>query len=374
MSIARKIRVMVVDDSVVMRQIIGDALKSEPDIEIVALVQNGLVALEKLDGANPDVITLDIEMPEMDGLQTLTELHKRGRRTPVIMFSTLTERGAVITLEALARGAVDYVCKPTGQRNVTATMNKIRGDLLPKIRSVAAGHPAPKGSATSGLPAAPKAVAVTDVPMGRVELIVIGVSMGGPAALEALIPKLPGNLDQTVLVVQHMPPMFTRVLAERLNEKTKLTVREAKHQDRLEPRTVLIAPGDFHMRVVGGTRQGWITLDQSPAENGCRPAVDPLFTSAAAAFGSGVLAVVLTGLGQDGTKGAKAVRRAGGHVWVQDAATSAAWGMPGAVVNAGMASRIVPLPFLARAIADAAQGIRSVPPQAALDVTPRGGR
>jgi len=353
------IRVLVVDDSVVVRQVVSDALRHDPNIEVVGMAQNGRIALEKIPTANPDVITLDLEMPEMDGLATLTELRKRFPKLPVVVFSTLTERGATATLDALSRGASDYVCKPSGQRNVQSTMEKIREELIPKIHALAGRS---KPLAARGLPGA---IGTTPgshshpspgqhaPPSAPVSLVVIAVSTGGPAALNEVVPRLPPGLRQPVLIVQHMPPVFTRVLAQRLASTSPLKVREAVHQDRIVGGQILFAPGDFHMRVTGSTREAWVTLDQGPAENGCRPAADPLFASAAQIFGAGVLAVIMTGLGRDGTKGAAQIRRVSGQVWAQDEASSVVWGMPGSVVEAGQAQRVIPLQHIARSIAAA---------------------
>jgi two-component system chemotaxis response regulator CheB len=341
------IRVLVVDDSVVVRQIVSDALRNDPNIEIVGLAQNGKVALEKIPTTNPDVMTLDLEMPEMDGLTTLTELRKRHPKLPVIVFSTLTERGASATLDALSRGASDYVCKPSGQRNIQSTMEKIREEVIPKIYAL---HGRKNSGARPAIALPPANARGTHAP---VTLVLIAVSTGGPAALAEVVPRLPAGLQQPVLIVQHMPPVFTRVLAQRLAASGVLPVREATHQDRLVPGQVLLAPGDHHMRVAGSPREPWVTLDRGPAENGCRPAADPLFTTASQIYGSGVLAVIMTGLGRDGTKGAAVVRKASGQVWAQDEATSTVWGMPGSVVEAGLAQRVVPLQQIARAIAEA---------------------
>jgi two-component system chemotaxis response regulator CheB len=343
------IKVLIVDDSVVVRQIVSDALKGDPGIEVVGLAQNGKVALEKLLTVMPDIVTLDIEMPEMDGLTTLTELRKRHPRLPVVMFSTLTERGASSTLDALSRGASDYVCKPSGQRNVQGTMEKIRAELIPKLYALAGQKKPASRQAAIAQPSATSARG----PLQPVSLVLIGVSTGGPAALAEVVPRLPAGLRQPILIVQHMPPVFTRVLAQRLANSGPVPVKEATNGDRLVPGQALIAPGDFHMRVSGSPRESWVTLDQGPSENGCRPAADPLFTTAAQIYGSGVLAIIMTGLGRDGTKGAAQVRKASGQVWAQDEASSTVWGMPGSVVEAGHAQRIIPLQHLARSIADA---------------------
>jgi two-component system chemotaxis response regulator CheB len=356
-----RIRVLIVDDSVVVRQVISDALKSDPEIEVVAVAQNGLVALEKIPECKPDVITLDLEMPEMDGLTLLDELRRRHSRLPVVVFSTLTERGAKATIDALSRGASDYVCKPSGQRSVSQTLERIRTELIPKLRGLVrrptAAAPRPPPSAA---PIPSRQPAGASLPPERADAVVIGISTGGPSALAEVIPRLPRELPVPILVVQHMPPMFTRVLAERLAGTSSLKVREAVHRERLEAGHVYIAPGDYHMRVAGSAREGWITLDQAAPENGCRPAVDTLFQSAAPMFGKNLLAMVLTGVGHDGTKGAQHVRRCGGIVWAQDEATSTAWGMPSSVIEAGSAQRIMPLSHIARAIVEAVSGGRAV--------------
>lgn len=350
------IRVLIVDDSVVVRQIISDALKGDPAIEVVAVAQNGRVALEKIPECKPDILTLDLEMPEMDGLTTLEELRKRHLRLPVVVFSTLTERGAKAALDALSRGASDYVCKPSGSRSVQATMERIRSELIPKIRGLVRHGSAVRASPSpspllSGSPAAGPGKG--RLPTERVDAVLIGVSTGGPSALAQVIPHLPRELPVPVLVVQHMPPVFTQVLAQRLNGTSQLRVREAVNRDRMEPGNVYIAPGDYHMRVAGSPREGWITLDQTPAENGCRPAVDALFQSAAPLFGKNVLALIMTGVGHDGTKGAKQIQRAGGTVWAQDEATSTAWGMPSSVIEGGSATRVLALSQIARSIVEA---------------------
>ncbi|HET8933989.1 MAG TPA: chemotaxis response regulator protein-glutamate methylesterase [Polyangiales bacterium] len=344
------IRVFVVDDSVVVRQIVSDALRSDPALEICGVASNGRVALEKIPETKPDVVTLDIEMPEMDGLTTLSELRKTHPRLPVIMFSTLTERGASATLEALARGASDYVCKPSGQRNVQQTMETIRDQLIPKLHAFAGYKTGIAARKAAAVISGGQSISVPHRPVG---VVVIAVSTGGPAALAEVIPHLPAGLRQPVLVVQHMPPVFTKVLAQRLGSSCPLKVREAAHQDPLVKGQVLIAPGDYHMRIAGSPREAWVTLDQQPSENGCRPAADPLFTSAAQTFGASVLGIVMTGLGKDGTKGAAQIRKASGQVWAQDEASSTIWSMPGSVVEAGLAQRVLPLQQIARMIAQA---------------------
>ncbi|HTU61998.1 MAG TPA: response regulator, partial [Polyangiales bacterium] len=229
------IRVFVVDDSVVVRQVVTDALRSDPTLEVCGIAQNGKVALEKIPTAKPDVVTLDIEMPEMDGLTTLTELRKTHPKLPVIMFSTLTERGASATLDALTRGASDYVCKPSGQRNVTQTMETIRDQLIPKIHALHGKRAIPP----LRMPAPPIAhgAPLMASPPSPVGLVVIAVSTGGPAALAEVVPHLPPGLRQPVLIVQHMPPVFTRLLAQRLTGLCHLRVEEAVGGEVLRPGT-----------------------------------------------------------------------------------------------------------------------------------------
>ncbi len=355
--LARPARVLVVDDAVVIRKIVTDLLKEDPDIEVVGTAANGRIALQKITQVNPDILTLDVEMPELDGLDTLRELRKTHPKLPVIMFSTLTERGASATLEALALGASDYVTKPANIGKVTEALQRIREQLIPKIKAlcgVAPGAPAPRPDSaltrSSLSPSSPLERAAVPTTGRLPEVLAIGVSTGGPNALAAIIPLFPADLPVPVVLVQHMPPMFTRLLAERLNQQSKVHVREAAGGEVLEPGVVYIAPGDFHLTV---RRQGTrivTALNQEPHENSCRPAVDVLFRSVAEVYGAATFGVVLTGMGHDGLRGSEDIRRAGGFVFAQDEATSIVWGMPGFVAKAGLAERIVPLPLMAAEI------------------------
>lgn len=350
MTAMARITVLVVDDSVVVRRLVSDVLAGDPGIEVVGTAANGKVALAKIPLLNPDVVTLDIEMPVMDGLETLVKLRELYPKLPVIMFSTVTERGASATLDALERGASDYVTKPANVGSVGASMDAVRAQLIPKIKSLA----------SRGQEAADVSVASTTIrpvarppalgPAARVEVVVIGVSTGGPDALTTVISALPEDLPVPVVIVQHMPPVFTALFAKRLDTKSWLAVSEAKAGDRVEAGTVLIAPGDFHLRLRSDKFGVAAQLDQGTPESYCRPAVDVLFRSAPEAFGASVLAVVLTGMGADGARGAARIVEAGGSVIVQDAATSVVWGMPGAVVSAGLAAEVLPLGDIARAI------------------------
>jgi two-component system chemotaxis response regulator CheB len=353
------IAVMVVDDSVVVRRLVSDVLNEDPDIEVVGTAPNGRIALAKMPQLNPDVISLDVEMPVMDGLETLRELRKTYPDVPVIMFSTLTERGAAATLEALELGAQDYVTKPANVGTVQASMASVREQLVPRIkalhRSTARGRLAalPHQASTS----APRAATPTATPALRsgqppqaVGIVVLGVSTGGPDALATVLPALPASFPVPVVVVQHMPPTFTRLLAQRLDGRSALEVREAQHGDAVTAGRVLLAPGDFHLRLHRGANGVVARLDQGTPENFCRPAVDALFRSAAQVYGPACLAVVLTGMGSDGARGAAEIVDAGGQVIAQDQATSVVWGMPGAVTQAGLVSELVPLPSVAASL------------------------
>jgi two-component system, chemotaxis family, protein-glutamate methylesterase/glutaminase len=357
------ISVLVVDDSVVVRRLVTDVLAEDEDIHVVGTAPNGQIALAKIPQLNPDVISLDVEMPVMDGLETLRELRKNFPDLPVIMFSTLTDRGAAATLEALELGAQDYVTKPANVGSVQASMASVRDQLVPKIKALhrhsprgrADGHaPLPRQAgwarAAVGSPA-PSTVLRAVEPTQSVDVVLLGVSTGGPDALATVLPALPATFPVPVLVVQHMPPTFTRLLAQRLHGRSALEVREAQDGDLVLPGQVLLAPGDFHLRLQRGGRGVVARLDQGTPENFCRPSVDVLFRSAAQVYGAGCLAVVLTGMGTDGARGAGDIVAAGGHVVVQDQATSVVWGMPGAVAHAGLASELLPLSDVASTLA-----------------------
>jgi two-component system, chemotaxis family, protein-glutamate methylesterase/glutaminase len=333
----RPIRALVVDDSAVMRGILRMVFDQRPGIEVAAAASNGEEGLAELDRVYPDVVLLDIEMPGMNGLDALSAIRRRNRRVPVIMCSTLTSRGAQITLDALARGATDYVSKPTAQSGVRQAVETLANDLIPKILTLCAQPPAAiAGPLVS--PALPPSAGASP------RLVVMGVSTGGPAALEKLLPALPASFPLPVLIVQHMPQLFTKLLADRLRTLCALNVREAAVGDHAEPGKAIIARGDWHMEITPDFR---LRLNQNPLENFCRPSVDVLFRSAAQTAAGRVLGVILTGMGSDGLAGSRAIRAAGGTVLVQDAESSVIWGMPGAVANAGLASRILPLDAIA---------------------------
>jgi len=353
----RPIRVLAVDDSALVRRLLTDALRDEPLLELVGSAATGRIALAKLGPLAPDVVVLDVEMPDLDGLATLVELRRSHPRLPVVMFSALTERGALATLDALAAGATDYVTKPHGTGGAAAAVQAIRDELVPKLRALG-GDPVAAGlSGASGpLPAHPRLTA-----NGPVDAVVVAVSTGGPNALAELVPRLPADLDVPVLVVQHMPPMFSRLLAERLDAISMLRVAEGIADAVLTPGQVWIAAGGLHLAVrrdaaelrgqglTAASKDGAVrlTTSEGPLVNACRPAADVLFTAAVEVWGPRLLAVVMTGMGADGLRGCRAVREAGGQVVVQDEASSVTWGMPGAVASAGLADRVLPLDELA---------------------------
>jgi two-component system, chemotaxis family, protein-glutamate methylesterase/glutaminase len=341
-------RILIVDDAIVVRKALSIGLASDPDLEVVGTASNGRLALAKLATLRPDIILLDIEMPVMNGLEAIPEIRKILPKTPIIIFSTLSESGAAATLDALALGATDYLAKPSNS-DMAATSESINRDLIPKIKALCglpfgAHHSTPgvsKPLATIPAPAI-RLHPVLSRPM-HLGIIAIGVSTGGPDALAKLLPTIPKTFPLPILVAQHMPPIFTEMLANRLSTKCPLPVRECKTGTLLEPGCIWLAPGDYHMVVHPEGGQVRLRTNQEPRENYCRPSVDVLFRSVAAVYGARTLAVILTGMGQDGLIGCEALHAAGANVIVQDEATSVVWGMPGFVARAGLAEKILPL-------------------------------
>ncbi len=344
-----RIRVLVVDDSVVIRRLVTSALAQDPDLEVVGVAANGSIALQRIPQYNPDILTLDIEMPEMDGLETLRRLRRDYPQLRVIMFSTLTERGASVTLEALTLGASDYVTKASNEGSLDRSMARLREELIPKIkqffllpgRSRATAKPEP--AQVHGSPPLGRSRPFPQSMTVRPKVVAIGVSTGGPTALGAILPQIPAEFPLPILIVQHMPPLFTRFLADRLCASCRLSVKEASQGDQVAAGRILIAPGDFHLKVAGNGSGAHVCLDQSPPQNSCRPAVDALFSSVGEAYGGAVIAVILTGMGQDGLRGAEILKAQGASILAQDEASSVVWGMPGAIVNAGLADCVLPL-------------------------------
>lgn len=327
---------MVVDDSVVIRHLLQQALREDGELEFVGAEPNGVAALAQIPILKPDVVVLDIEMPEMDGLETLRHIRQRHPRLRTIMFSTLTTRGASSTFEALSLGADDYVAKASNAGSLDRSLTSLRTELIPKIKQF---FVLPSGRSS---PAAPPGA----VPRRflRPRVLAIGVSTGGPQALAVLMPRIPANFPLPVLIVQHMPPTFTRLLAERLNAVCPLRIDEAAEGMAITPGRVFVAPGNRHLRVrKTGQSSFATTLDEGAHENSCRPSVDVLFRSLAENYGGEVLYVVLTGMGSDGLHGAEKLKAAGACGIAQDEASSVVWGMPGAVVRAGLADCVLPL-------------------------------
>ena len=335
-----RIRVLVVDDSVVIRRLITHVLEEESSIEVIGVAANGVIALERIAQLSPDVVTLDIEMPEMDGIEALHRIRRDYPQTRVIMFSTMTELGAEMTLTALSAGADDYITKASNEGSLDRSMLRLRSELVPKIKQFFTFEKERKHPLTGYLhPPAAQIQRFRTPP----KVLAIGVSTGGPAALAAVLPTLPANFPLPVLVVQHMPPLFTRLLADRLRSLCSLPVEEAVHGARVGGGKILVAPGDFHLRVSSHGNGVYAMLDTGPPLNSCRPSVDALFASVAEVYGGSALAAILTGMGQDGLRGAGMLKARGATILAQDEASSVVWGMPGAVVSAGLADRILPL-------------------------------
>lgn len=355
----RRIRVMLVDDAVVVRGLFARWVESEPDLDLVATLRTGREAVNQLERVNPDVVVLDVDMPDLDGIAALPLLLEKKRNLVVIMASTLTRRNAEISLRALSLGAADYIPKPASNREVSAA-TAFRRDLIEKIRQL--GQRArrlrsavpPTRTAPSIVPqpveeiALPPSVKLRPMPTTPPHVLLIGASTGGPRALNDLIAKIGGVLQRApVLITQHMPATFTAVLAEHLARIANCPVREAVDGEQVNAGVIYLAPGGKHMKVTRRDGAAVILIEDGPMVNFCKPAVDPMFSSAAEVWGNKVLALVLTGMGSDGLAGAKSIVAAGGHVLAQDEATSVVWGMPGQVTNAGLCSAVMPLPEMA---------------------------
>lgn len=358
-------RVMVVDDSAVVRGIVTKMLEEDKAIQVVSSVGNGQMALSALDRYDVEVVVLDIEMPVMDGLTALPQLLKKDPDIQVIMASTLTHRNADVTLQAMEKGAADYVPKPTSSKDLGA--GQFKTELIEKVKVWgAARRRKPKRAAPPGgfperakLPAGqqtprpttslyPGQVTLRPAGSDPVDIIAIGSSTGGPQALFAVLGALKGApIRQPILITQHMPATFTTILAEHITRLSGWNAAEGKEGEVIQGGRVYIAPGDFHMVVDTQGTNKVIRLNKNPPENFCRPAVDPMFRSIAQAYGKRVLAVVLTGMGQDGMKGGQVLVQGGATLIAQDEATSVVWGMPGAAATAGICSAVLPLPDVA---------------------------
>lgn len=375
---AEKVRVLVVDDTVMYRKILTDVLSLMPEVEVVGTANNGKIALAKIDTLDPDLMTLDLEMPVMDGLATLRELQRSKKDVAVVMVSAHTSEGAAVTMKALERGAYDFIAKPDG---ATAQENRqsLLRQLRPVIQSVATKRMLrpilsekrrpPGPSRSDGVPSRPvDRPPITPPPRpvqaasrtgretypqpGRVSIVAVGISTGGPNALAEVIPRLPRNLRVPVVIVQHMPPVFTRALAESLNQKSLLTVIEAAGGERLQAGHVYIAPGGRQMRVVKNGGGESLELTDDPPENHCRPAADYLFRSVARVYGNRALGVIMTGMGSDGVKGLRVMKQQGAQVLAQDGESCVVFGMPMEAIKAGVTDAVIALNQLATEIVD----------------------
>jgi two-component system, chemotaxis family, protein-glutamate methylesterase/glutaminase len=378
------IRVMVVDDAVVVRGLVSRWIEEEPGLQVVASLRTGREAVDRVERANPDVVILDVEMPELDGLSALPLLLEKKRDLVVIMASTLTRRNAEVSLKALSYGAADYIPKPETNRGVT-TSTSFRRELIEKIRQLggrrrrrhegfqarrtiaeplsraaieARGIETP--SVVTPLPAAQPSFRLRPFSTIMPRVLLIGSSTGGPQALTSLVSHLTPVIDRApVLITQHMPPTFTTILAEHLARASGRPAREAIDGEPIAPATVYLAPGGCHMRAVPRHGKPVIALDDGPPINFCKPAVDPLFQSATEIWTNAILALILTGMGHDGTQGAATVVAHGGSVIAQDEATSVVWGMPGSAANAGLCSAVLPIDQIAPKVLRLFQGDRA---------------
>ena len=376
-------RVLVIDDSAVARGLMTRWVEEDADLTLVGAAVDGEQGLAKAKELQPDLIVLDVEMPKMDGLAALPLLLKAVPRCRVVMASTLTRRGGEVTIRALSMGAADYASKPQAGR--LAGAEEFRRDLLTKLKALAPRPippvptqttvaPAPTPAAPTGRtftappPAAPakKAYApVAQQPMsrgttprhsGRPEIIAIGSSTGGPQALRDVIGAIPADVRAPIVIAQHMPALFTKILAEHLTKASKLVCKEAEDKERLKAGCVYVAPGDFHMTIRKDAAGYYAVLDQTPPINFCRPAVDPLFQSVAEVTRGAALGIILTGMGHDGREGARTLRNAGATILAQDEPSSIVWGMPGAVAEAGLADEILSLADMGPGIVRRAKG------------------
>jgi two-component system, chemotaxis family, protein-glutamate methylesterase/glutaminase len=363
---AERISVLIVDDSRLFRSALSEAIGGLDDMEIVGSVFSGEKAIEFIRSRPPHVVTLDVDMPGMDGLATLEAIQRFNAGRPaaeavgVIMVSAFTRRGADVTVKALQAGAFDFVAKPSGSSE-DANLTSLRGEVVAKIRACSRQRRRTSNGAegVAGRTGRPVVAPRTGRRPSAIRAIVIGASTGGPRALSTVLPDLCRSVDLPILIVQHMPPDFTRSLAESLSRQTQRTVVEASDGVPLQKGCVYVAPGGKHLLVRGSAHSPVTGLTDQPPENGCRPSADVLFRSAAAVMRSELVAVILTGMGCDGTAGLGAIRRAGGYIIAQDEATSVVWGMPGSAVEAGLADEVLPLQRIARAAAAVVSRITS---------------
>ncbi|MFK7737132.1 MAG: chemotaxis-specific protein-glutamate methyltransferase CheB [Pirellulaceae bacterium] len=363
-----KFKILLCDDSSLIRKLIKHSLLQAGRFEIVAEASNGKEAIALLADHTPDCIVMDIEMPIMDGVDAVRHIRKLNHSVPILMFSTLTGTGSEATLDALAAGASDYAMKPQAKGHVDDAFEALKKDFVPKLIALASRHKRVQSQVlaqsntkkaengmengkktTTATPSAPRqegSIGENETAHrfnGRVDAVAIGVSTGGPQALQRILSELPSNLEAPVLITQHMPESFIEALACRLDEYSPLNVKRVSHGEALEAGTVYIAAGNANLEVSMKAGTAFASLKNSTPENSCLPAVDPMFRTAAKCFGSNLLAIVLTGMGKDGLEGAKVVKENGGYLLVQDEATSVVWGMPGSCDEAGLPNRVLPI-------------------------------
>lgn len=347
------IRVMIIDDSSVVRRAVTDALSHDPDISIVGTASNGKIALQRIAQWSPEVLILDVEMPESDGFELLRVLRTDFPSIKTIMFSSVTQRGAAQTIEALSLGASDYVAKPTTNHpgGYSEAVKQVATDLIPKIKQF---RPHPTWTKVLSKAAKPVEELTVDRALRSapqtIRIVAIGISTGGPAALSKLIPALSTPFPVPIVIVQHMPPVFTRMLAERLHQEGGVKVVEGADGMMLEPGVAYIAPGNHHMAVRQKEGKVFLAMNQEPPVNYCRPSVDVLFRSVAEVYGADTLGIIMTGMGQDGLNGIRAMKSKGAMIFAQDQASSVVWGMPSFVVREGLADCVLPLDQMKAAI------------------------
>lgn len=344
-------RILLVDDSVVVRGLLSRTIDAESDLEVLSTAPNGRIGVEKVRSLEPDLVVLDVEMPEMNGLEALQEIRKTHPDLPIIMFSTLTGDGASVTVEALAKGASDYATKPTNTGNVMEAMKHVEAELISKIRTLVKARRPRRSSASN-----PVRTTTRRGNAAGVTAVVVGSSTGGPVALEQMLSRIDVALSVPMFIVQHMPETFTRALAERLDRKTVHHVVEAEQGMTAEPGTVYIAPGGKQMSLRSFGNHVTIRVTDDPPVNSCKPSVEPLFETAADIYGRNTLAVMLTGMGSDGTDGTRRLADLGCDVFAQDEATSVVWGMPGSVVDNGLATKVLPIDRVGPEIASRVAG------------------
>lgn len=364
---ANAFRVMVVDDSAVIRGLISRTIEGQSDLKVVVTAANGEVAVAALKKQFVDVIILDIEMPVMDGLTAIPLLKEIDPAVQIVMASTLTHKNAEISLKAMSLGATDYLPKPTSDQLAGANAEGFNRELVEKVRVLGTiarrkGVRLPTGivqiAKREAQPQEKKVISLRPMPVLKPDIIAIGSSTGGPQALNEVVKAMGKDLPQPVVITQHMPASFTKILAEHLTRQCGVSCKEGEDTDVLMPGHYYLAPGDFHMQFVKKANGVGVKLNKNPPENFCRPSVDPMLRSLVEVYGKKILTVVLTGMGQDGWKGGEVVVNAGGAVLAQDEATSVVWGMPGAVANAGICSMVLPLSEMGKTIRQIAVGGR----------------